>query len=180
VCRIEAAGKLPNVPRSNAGNVLGWAAAWAVLFVFWLLYVDRLQTAEVVVGAVVAALATAAAVAVRGQALGLFHPYARWFFLLLRVPWLLVNGTAVLAWLLIGRHLLGREMQAVIKAVPFEAGEKSNARDAARRALAITLTTFPPNFVVIDIDVERKRMLVHQVIPTDVPGVAKVLGAKSS
>jgi hypothetical protein len=87
-----------------------------------------------------------------------------------------VSGTAVIFWVLLRRIILGREPDSLLRLIPFDAGGPT-ARAAARRALALTLTTIPPNFIVIGID-EDKGMLVHQVQESGVPEVTKRLGAK--
>jgi hypothetical protein len=83
----------------------------------------------------------------------------------------------VIFWALLRRVIPGKEPGSVLRSVPFDAGGET-AQAAARRALALTLTTIPPNFIVIGIDKDDESMLVHQVQESGVPEVTKRLGAK--
>ncbi|MBV8205687.1 MAG: hypothetical protein JO041_02760, partial [Acidobacteria bacterium] len=76
----------------------------------------------------------------------------------------------------LAKRLMGRPSEAQFKALRFDAGQDDDESEA-RRALAITYFTMPPNFVVLGIDRKRQLMLIHQVEPTGVPIIAKRLGA---
>jgi multisubunit Na+/H+ antiporter MnhE subunit len=155
-------------------HVGAWVISCAVFAVLWLLFVAKLERLEIAAGVIASAVAATAVVAVEHQRLASFHPKFYWLLQVWRLPWYAISGTAVLAYVLFARIILRKDIQPVIKAVPFDAGA-SDPQSAARRALAIAYTTFAPNFVILGIDLGRNLMLVHQVMSSDVPGVVKVL-----
>jgi hypothetical protein len=87
-----------------------------------------------------------------------------------------VQGCSVVLWVFL-KHFVKPE-QSVLREVVFDSGG-SDPHSAARRALAITYTTLPPNFVVLSIDLEKNAMLVHQVSESSTPQMTRNLGAKS-
>jgi hypothetical protein len=114
---------------------------------------------------------------VRAKRFVSFRPQADWLLLFLWEPWYALTGSAAILWALIGR-LLGKRSESQFRAVAFPAGGE-DSRSTARRALAVALTTIPPNFIVVGIDKEADLMLIHQVSPSGTPEVAKRLGARS-
>ena len=152
-----------------------WLATFAVLLGLWFLYVCTFNIPELLVGAGAAALAATATAVVEGQRFAQFSPRPKWLALFLTEPWYALTGTAAIWWALLKR-IAGKPSEAQLKAIKFDAGG-DDPESAARRALALTLTTIPPNFVVIGIDREHNLMLIHQVSPSGTPWVAKQLGA---
>ncbi len=141
----------------------------------WLLFVSQMQRAEVEAGVCAAALGAAADGLIKAKRLAKFRPRRQWLWLFSWEPWYVLTGSAAILWALGGR-VLGKKSDAQFRVVPFRAGGEDR-ESAARRALAITLTTIPPNFIVVGIDKQRNFMLVHQVSPTGTPLVAQKLGA---
>lgn len=141
----------------------------------WMLFVSQLQLAEFAAGVCGAALGAAGDGIVKSKRFAKFRPRLRWLWLFLWEPWYVLTGSAAIFWAL-ARRLAGKKSEAQFRVVPFQAGG-DDSEAAARRALAITLTTIPPNFIVIGINKERNFMLVHQVSPTGTPLVTKKLGA---
>jgi hypothetical protein len=119
--------------------------------------------------------ATAAEV-VREQPFAEFRPRLSWALQVWREPWYILQGCSVVLWVFL-KHFV-RPEQSVLREVVFDSGG-SDAESAARRALAITYTTLPPNFVVLSIDLDKNAMLVHQVSESATPQMTRNLGAKS-
>ncbi len=150
---------------------------FAVLLGLWFLYTATPKLSELLVGVAAALIATVATAVVQGQNFARFRPKVKWLLLFLLEPWYVLTGSWDIFIALI-KHILGRQSEAQLKAVRFDAGSAENSNDAARRALAIALTTIPPNFIVIGIDTKGNLMLIHQVSPSATPFVAKQVGAK--
>jgi hypothetical protein len=119
--------------------------------------------------------ATAAEV-VREQPFAEFRPRLSWALQVWREPWYILQGCSVVLWVFL-KHFV-RPEQSVLREVVFDSGG-SDAESAARRALAITYTTLPPNFVVLSIDLDKNAMLVHQVSESATPQMTRNLGGKS-
>ncbi len=156
--------------------VLLWLAEFFVLLGMWLLFVSNLHISDLLVGVAAAAIATTADEVVKSQHFVRFRPRLSWLLMVFWEPWYVLTGTASIWWAL-ARKLVGRKSEALFKAIAFDTG-RDDSKSAARRALAIILTTIPPNFVVIGIDRDSQRMLIHQVSPTSTPLVTRKLGAK--
>jgi multisubunit Na+/H+ antiporter MnhE subunit len=163
------------MPRQWRKFALFWMLNWAVLLGLWFLYTDTPKISELLVGAAAAALAATGSAVVQGHGFAQFAPRPKWLLLLLTEPWYVLTGSAAILWALV-KHLAGCASDARFVTFPFDAGGDDHA-SAARRALAIALTTVPPNFIVVGIDREHNFMLVHQVSPSGAPWVSKQVGA---
>lgn len=142
---------------------LTWLA-WALpLWGVWLLLnLSSLSGAELLVGALCAALS--ATVAERLHARGLLHlsPRASWLRYTGRILWrTLVDTGVVLAEVV--RRLFGRKSRAGFAHFSFPA-EGRDARAVARKALATAALSLPPNAYVIAFDEPDNRILVHQLV----------------
>lgn len=126
--------------------------------------------------AMASVLGASAAEVVRGKPFAEFRPRFSWLMQVWREPWYILQGCSVVLWVFL-KHFVKPD-QSVLREVVFDAGG-SDSRSAARRALAITYTTMPPNFVVISIDLNKNVMLVHQVSESATPKMTRTLGAKS-
>ncbi len=147
-----------------------------LLLGLWELYVSNLTVSDLLVGIGAALLAATADAVVKSQNFAPFYPHLKWVAMILWEPWYVLTGTASIWWAVL-RKLAGRRSEAQLKAIRFSPGG-DDSESVARRALAITLTTIPPNFIVVGIDRQASRMLVHQVSPTPTPLVTKKLGAQ--
>jgi multisubunit Na+/H+ antiporter MnhE subunit len=161
------------------GRVLKAIVFSTIEFLFllglWMLFVSQMERAEFIAGICAAALGAVGDGIVKSKRFAKFRPRPQWLWLFSWEPWYVLDGSAAIFWAL-AKRFLGKESEAQFRVVPFRAGEH-DSESAGRRALAITLTTIPPNFIVIGIDMERSFMLVHQVSPTGTPRVTKKLGA---
>ena len=145
------------------------------LFGLWMLFVSQTPRAELVAGIFAAAIGAVADGVVKAKRFAKFRPRLKWFWLFAWEPWYVLTGSAAIFWAL-ARRLAGKKSEAQFRVVPFRA-DGNDSETAGRRALALTLTTVPPNFIVVGIDKQRNFMLVHQVSPTGTPLVTKKLGA---
>lgn len=78
-------------------RALSCLATWFALLVLWLLFVDTLAPAEVLVGAGAAALAATGSVVAEQEERPRFRSRLSWLAEFRRVPWLVMVGCGVLA-----------------------------------------------------------------------------------
>jgi hypothetical protein len=164
------------VPAGLAARAGYWLLYWAVSFCLWLLFVNTTKLHELWLAAAASVITATAAETVRAQPFAGFRPRIAWLLEAWREPWYIVEGCTSIFWTLF-KHFF-RPEPSVLREVVFDPGGPDPA-SAARRALAITYTTVPPNFVVLGIDLDKKVMLVHQVSETETPTMTRNLGAKS-
>jgi multisubunit Na+/H+ antiporter MnhE subunit len=164
------------VPESTLNLAAVWLVEFLFLFCLWLLFTSSLSPAELLAGAAAAAIGASGDRVVRAKRFVRFRPRSAWLFLFSWQPWYAVTGSAAVIWALI-RRLAGRRSKSQFRAVAFPAGGE-DPESTARRALAVALTTIPPNFIVVGIDKDNDVMLIHQVSPSATPEIAKRLGAR--
>lgn len=131
----------------------------------WLLLVESVVGAELVAGAVAAALA--AAVALGGHELAGevgVGPVLAWVRRLPRLPWRIVRGTARVFGALRQPARLHRRGVGRMTTIPLPAAG-SDPLSVASRALAIWEISLAPDEYVVCIERERGRMVVHQLPP---------------
>jgi hypothetical protein len=137
-----------------------WTAWFAVLLPLWLLYVGMFRLDILIAGIVAAALAAAAAVAVRLAGLFEFAVSARVVATegraALRVYPDFVKIVVAVA--RCGRRPPGRFRWTDY---PYETGQSPRAR--GDRAVVTTASSLAPSSYVIHIDGDRGRMLVHDL-----------------
>jgi multisubunit Na+/H+ antiporter MnhE subunit len=166
-----AATPSPRAPSRHPGAVRAWLVWWALLAALWLALVDTVVVAELVAGAVAAAIAATGAVLVRGRREIIVRPRAAW--LPAAVPALLRFGPDLLklASALWRRGVRRGAERGRLVEVPYGAvGNDPEA--AAHRVLTEALGSFAPNSIVVDIDRDRRVVLVHELVPTDDPAAA--------
>lgn len=149
---------------------------WAASFCLWLLFVNTTHEHELWLAAAASVVAATGAEIVRAQPFADFRPRLVWLLQAWREPWYILEGCATIFWVFL-KHFI-RPEPSVLREVVYDPGG-SNPADAARRALALTYTTVPPNFVVLGIDFDKRVMLVHQVTETETPTMTRNLGARS-
>ncbi len=142
----------------------------------WLLLVDTTARSEVLLGLGVGLAAAATATWLQAANFARFAPHWGELMQAWRIPWYLVGGTGEI-FLVLAHRLLGRRTHSLVRTVAFDVGG-NDPHSAARRALAVALTTVPPNFVVIGIDRETNQLVFHQVKHSPVPLMTQKLGAK--
>ena len=153
------------LPPRPLDQVIFWIISWVLLVgLYLLLVVDSIDMAELVTGAVAAAVGATAATIVRSQRLVSFRPRLRWALGLWRLPLQAVLDTGLLVAVLWRRLVLRRPVSGSFYAVPLRAGG-GDSEAAARRAVAKSVGSFAPNTYVLDVDRERELILVHQLVP---------------
>jgi multisubunit Na+/H+ antiporter MnhE subunit len=158
------------------GVIKASALEYAFLFGLWMLFVSMSKPQEMVAGAMAALIAVVADATIKSIGFAKFKPRSEWLPLIFWEAWYALNGTwAILVALF--KHIAGEKSEAEFVSVPVQAGG-DDAENWARRTLMTAYLTIPPNFIVLGIDVQQQRMLVHQVSPTGVPLIAKRLGAR--
>jgi hypothetical protein len=157
-------------------RIFFWFAYWVVSYCLWLLFVNTTMIHELWMAAMASVLTATAAELVRSQKFASFRPRLWWLVQAWREPWYILEGCASIFWAFL-KHFF-KPAPSVLRQVVFDAGG-SDPQSAARRALAITYTTMPPNFVVLGIDLDKNVMVVHQVTETETPTMTSNLGAKS-
>jgi multisubunit Na+/H+ antiporter MnhE subunit len=138
-------------------------AWWAILAALWLLLVESLAPAELIVGGLAAAIAASVAEAVREQGYMRFSPSLVWLRHGPRIAWQILADCWILAVALV-RHVGGRPARGLIIRVPIRYGDDSG-RAAARRALLNFGISITPNSYVIDLDGEAATAVIHQLVP---------------
>jgi multisubunit Na+/H+ antiporter MnhE subunit len=130
----------------------------------WMLLVFNTQPAEIVLGAVAAALAATGAELVRSHGYVPFSPDLRWSRALLGLPRAVLVDTWRMALLLAAHFLRGKPIEGSFRIVHFPCGPRDDARDQARLAVSQWLGGVSPNTYVLGIDDRRNVAVVHQLI----------------
>lgn len=150
------------------GAARAWVGWWVLLAALYLALADTPPLPELVTGAVIAALGATGAVNVRRRRAALPRADWRWAGAALRPLAGLVTDLPPVVHALVSRGMLRRPGTGALVEVPFHAVGGSR-RDAAQRALTQALGSLAPNTVVIDVDLERRVLLAHQLVATDDP-----------
>src|SRR5581483_2935817 len=141
----------------------------------WMIFVSMAKLDELLVGIAAALIAAFADGVVKAKKFATFYPHLKTMLLVFWELWYVLKGTVIVFGALIKR-LLGNRPQIELRAVPFDAGGR-DSESAARRALAILLTTISPDTITIGIHREKNVMLAHYISPSGTHLIAKRLGA---
>jgi multisubunit Na+/H+ antiporter MnhE subunit len=156
-----------------AKGSLFWLSTAGLLYGLWLLLIDSPAEPAILIGAFVAAVGASASELARRQRIANLRFTIGGFAALWR-PVASVPGDVMrlLRALPRGRHgPVGR-----FRAIPFDpAGDPdddpetghADAVGNARQAMAELAGSFSPNTFVVGIDVDRRVLLVHQLLPDD-------------
>jgi multisubunit Na+/H+ antiporter MnhE subunit len=144
-------------PGTRWEQARAFAAWWILLAALWLALVDRIELAELLVGAVVALLGAAGALLVRRERtviprLGLRRMARGWRPLLG-----LVTDLPVLV------RALPRRGGGSFVRVPFRAGRREDPDDAGRRVLTMAFGSLAPATYVVDVSLDDDELLVHRL-----------------
>jgi multisubunit Na+/H+ antiporter MnhE subunit len=157
-------GERPRHP----GALRAWLIWWALLAALWLALVDTVVGPELVVGSVAAAIAATGAVIVRRQRRHILRPKLSWVRSAGRPLVHTVADLAPLARALWRRGIRRADEHGAIARVTYTA-VSDTPEDAAHRVFTQALGSLAPNTLVVEIDRDRRVMLVHQLVPTDDP-----------
>jgi hypothetical protein len=155
--------------QSPAQRIAFWLAWWAVTYALWVLLVFKTEPAELVAGALMAALAATGAELVRSRGYAPFAPDLAWSRGLLRVPKEVVVDTWRMAALLVRHFVRGDPVSGCFRTVRFPAGSEDDARAQALRVVAGWLACVSPNTYAIGVDERHRVAVVHQLIRDELP-----------
>ena len=146
-----------------------WAGWWVVLFGLWTLLVFKTEPAELVAGAVAAAVAATGAELVRSRGSVRFAGDVRWLRVLPSLPGEVLAGTVLLIRVLwrVVRH--GEQPASGYRALPFPGANDRGPRAAGRQAVTKWLGAVTPNHIVLGFDDDEDVVLLHELAPTAQP-----------
>ena len=153
------------------------AATYVILWLLWLMFTNSFGFREIIAGMFGAGISTIAVGIYARQSGVTFRFHWRDVLRIWCVPWDALQGTAQVM-IALGNELFGDGAGSFLRAVPFDVGDPHDPFDASRRALAITYTTITPNVVALGIVMEERLLLYHQLNGSNVPDIAKELGAR--
>jgi hypothetical protein len=142
---------------------------WAIGLGLWMLLVFKTEPAEIVAGALAAALAATGAELVRARGYAPFSPDPRWWRTLLPLPRAVVVDTWLMLRLLLRHFARGEPVEGRFRIVHFEACAGRDPRRQARRAVATWLGGLSPNTYVLGFDEGRDAVVLHQLVPSEPP-----------
>jgi hypothetical protein len=142
---------------------------WAIALGLWMLLVFKTEPAEIVAGAVAAALAATGAELVRLRGYAPFSPELRWLRGLVRLPRDVVVDSWRMLRLLVLHFVDGRPIKGRFRVIQFEACGGDSPRRQARRAVATWLGAISPNTYVLGFDERKDAAVVHQLVPSEQP-----------
>ena len=137
---------------------------WLALLALWLVLVGTITALEVLAGAVAATIGAAAAELVRSRGLLGFDIRPRWLRRVWR-PLVQVVPDFGFVVLVLVRTISRRELPDDAYVAVDLRGRGAEPRSAGWRALVTVAGSLAPNTVVVDVDLERRAMLVHKLLP---------------
>jgi hypothetical protein len=153
---------MPSFVRGWARHAAAWSFGFVLAGALYLLLIDITDLPELIVGAVVAAIAATGFGLAREQYLAVetFRVEDLRFIYrpLLQVP----SDVVSLARLAIAQALHPQAERGRFRAVPFRCTD-DEAREIGRRALSESLGSFAPNTIIVGVDPERQLLLGHQL-----------------
>jgi hypothetical protein len=142
-----------------------WALWFAAIFWIWMLLVGDWNRIEWIGGACVAAVTASIAEALRRVArieLAVSAEVVRASALVF--PMVFVDFAILVA--VLARSLVTRSVvRGAYVTRPFDPGPKTTPAGASRRSWTVLLAGYSPNAYVVDIDVERETVLLHDLVP---------------
>lgn len=142
-------------------RTIGW---WAALFAVYLLLAGKTSGAELVAGAALAVIATIALTKVRLESGARFELKAAWLRPLASVPWQTLRDCFVVLAADCARVFRSRGSGRFSER-EFNPGGKDSA-SSTRRAVVVAAVSVAPNSIVLGIDREAHRLLLHELVPT--------------
>lgn len=132
---------------------------------FYLVLVDTTSTPELIAGAVAAAIAAAAYSAAHLEPTENAAIRLRWLPIAMRELAKVPGGMLVICAEVLSQTVRPQRSRGVLQIEPFETGE-GEPHDLGRRALVEAAQSFAPNTIVIGVDPDHGRLLVHRMGPT--------------
>jgi hypothetical protein len=148
-----------------------WLTSWVALWILYVLLVFKTEPAEIVAGAVCAAISATGAELVRTRASVRFAPGRGWWRGVVRLPGETARDTwliAVVLWRVIVRR---EDVRGRFITLPFKGVRGGSTEAVSRRALAKWVGSVAPNTMVAGFDEQHERVLLHQLVVTKEPPV---------
>lgn len=142
-----------------------YAAWWIGLFWLWMLLVGSWDRIDLVAGAIAAAVAAAVAEAVRRASRVVLSVPLDVVGAAVATPLTVFTDFGILVVALARSVVTRRVVRGRYLARSFDPGPKTTPRGKSRRAWTVLLGGYSPNAYVIDIDLERKLVLLHDLVP---------------
>lgn len=130
---------------------------------YWLL-IDTTSSPELIAGAVAAVLAAGAYSAAYLESTENAAIKLRWLTLALRELAKVPMGVLIVCAEVLSQTLAPHRRRGMLEADPFEPGG-GGAYDLGRRALAEACRSLAPNTIVIGVDPDADRLLLHRIGP---------------
>jgi len=146
-------------------HLVGWLLWWIALFWLWMLLAGDWNKIEWIGGACVAAVAATVAELARGIARQPVRIAVEPFRSSAMVLPIVFADFAIVIYALLASLVRREVVRGAFVERSFDAGSKTTPAGAARRAWTIMLAGYSPNAYVLDIDAERDRVLLHDLIP---------------
>jgi hypothetical protein len=148
-----------------------WLTSWVALWMLYVLLVFKTEPAEIVAGAVCAAISATGAELVRTRASVRFAPGRGWWRGVVRLPGETARDTWLLA-VVLWRVIVRREdVRGRFITLPFPGVRGGSTEAVSRRALAKWVGSVAPNTMVAGFDEQHERVLLHQLVVTKEPPV---------
>ena len=161
----------------SAKDVFLSGVEWAFLVLLWMLFVSQWKKDELLIGIGAALIGAVADAIVKAEGFAKFSPKPEWLLLLLWMPYYVAKGSWACFKAFFG-EILGRSPASTFAAKGYSPAKRQDATSAAKRALATTFLTIPPNSIVVGIDSEQEQVLTHEIEPEPVSLMAQKLGVQ--
>ena len=143
----------------------------------WTLFVENFNPHELLVGALASGFTVAFLTFVFHSSDTELALLPRSLFQIWRVPSYIAVDVYIVT-LVLAKDLLNLERaQSLYRVCGFDTSDRDPVRKA-RIIMATAFTTASPNIIVIGIDSAQSRMLFHQIQRSQVPKMARALGAR--
>jgi multisubunit Na+/H+ antiporter MnhE subunit len=150
--------------RGTMRTVVWCVVCWLGLAALWLLYQGEWNAIQIYAAISAGALSTIVAAILRRHARPRTRIAPRFLRSLLAVPWQVLSEFVVIARVLVRAAVERRVPTGEFRAVAYATGGERPA-ERGRRAFLAMVVGYAPNSYVIDIDTERKVVLLHLLSP---------------
>lgn len=133
---------------------------------------------ELLLGVIATLVATLGVLIINRRYPAKFSPGFHEVLSLWCIPWYLASDTwKIMA--VAGKDLLGvKRAASLFRTVQFDAGTEDDTTAVARRVLAVVYTTITPNTIVLGINANDQKMLLHELLSSPLPKMTRDLGAR--
>jgi hypothetical protein len=164
--RGREGGRAGAPPLAPLQRLAALAGGFAIAGAFYLVLIDTLDLPELYAGAGATLLAALAFEAAREQGFVEAGLRPQWLLGIWRLALQIPADIVRVAFAAVSQAVTLRPRRGVLRAVPFDPGDRDSSRAAGRRALAEAAGSLPPNTIVIGVDVDRGLLLAHQLVRT--------------